>query len=92
VEAHGGDAPSKFATVPGIPTKVAAFGSDAPRLTKFQTRCLCGPGSILVAHTPKEYVLLSDLQKATAQYIKMFEHFAAPSSDSPTLWELLPFS
>lgn len=90
IEAHGGDSPSKFATVPGIPTKVAAFGSDAPRLTKFQTRCLCGPGSILVAHTAREYVLLSDLQKATAQYVRMYDHFSASQPDSATLWQLLP--
>lgn len=86
IEAHGGDTPSKLATIPGIPSKTAAFGSDAPRLTKFPVRCLCGPGSILVAHTPREYVLLSDLRQASEQYVKIYKHFAAPLQE-PTLWD-----
>ena len=50
---------------------VVAFGSDTPRLTKFMHKSLCGPGSISVAHTPREYVLLSDLEKACRQYKSM---------------------
>ena len=37
-------------------------------MNKFTHRSLCGPGSIFVAHTPREYVLLSDLEKAKSQY------------------------
>ena len=57
----------------GFETTVAAFGSDAPQLEGFEHRCLCGPGSILVAHTMDEHVLVSELEKATDQYVRMFE-------------------
>ena len=68
IEAFGGDTPMRYATFDGIGTKPVAFGSDTPRMNKFVHRSLCGPGSIFVAHTPREYVLLSDLEKAQSQY------------------------
>lgn len=71
VEALGGDNPMSYDTFEGIDTKTVAFGSDTPRLTKFMHKSLCGPGSISVAHTPREYVLLSDLEKACRQYKSM---------------------
>lgn len=71
VEALGGDNPMSYYTFEGIDTKTVAFGSDTPRLTKFMHKSLCGPGSISVAHTPREYVLLSDLEKACRQYKSM---------------------
>lgn len=58
----------RYTTFDGIGTKPVAFGSDTPRMNKFTHRSLCGPGSIFVAHTPREYVLLSDLEKAQSQY------------------------
>ena len=73
VEAFGGDDPLEyFSAVEGIESKPVAFGSDAPRLTRFPGKGICGPGSILVAHTDKEYVLLSDLQKAVEQDVKIY--------------------
>lgn len=71
IEALGGDTPLEYSTFPGIETKPVAFGSDAPRLTKFRNRSLCGPGSIFVAHTANEYVLASELEKAESQYMGM---------------------
>ena len=71
VEAFGGDTPMSYDTFDGIDTKTVAFGSDTPRLTKFMHKSLCGPGSISVAHTPREYVLLSDMEKACGQYKSM---------------------
>lgn len=68
IEAFGGDTPMRYTTFDGIGTKPVAFGSDTPRMNKFTHRSLCGPGSIFVAHTPREYVLLSDLEKAQSQY------------------------
>jgi Acetylornithine deacetylase/Succinyl-diaminopimelate desuccinylase and related deacylases len=73
LEAFGGDTPLHyFCDVEGIPVKTVSFGSDAPRLEKFEGRAICGPGSILVAHTDREYVLLSDLEKAVDQNIGIF--------------------
>ena len=59
-------------TLDGFDTKTVAFGSDAPQLTNFENRILCGPGSILAAHTLSEYVLMEDIEKATDNYVKMF--------------------
>lgn len=72
LNAYGGDIPTRFLTFEGIPSQPVAFGSDAPQLTNFKNKILCGPGSILVAHTPKEYVLLSDIEKATQIYLEMY--------------------
>lgn len=73
VNALGGDTPTKYETLEGFPTKPVAFGSDAPQLTNFRKKILCGPGSILVAHRPEEHIALSDLQKAKENYIHMYE-------------------
>ena len=62
-----------FSEVEGINSKPVSFGSDAPRLEKFARKAICGPGSILTAHTDKEYVLVSDLRKAVEQDIKIFK-------------------
>ena len=73
IKAFGGDTPMNYTVLGGFETTVAAFGSDAPQLEGFEHRCLCGPGSILVAHTMDEHVLVSELEKATDQYVRMFE-------------------
>lgn len=73
VKAFGGDTPMEYTVFPGFETTPAAFGSDAPQLAGFSHRSLCGPGSILVAHTMDEFVRVDDLEKATAQYIRMYE-------------------
>ena len=73
VNALGGDTPTKYETLEGFPTKPVAFGSDAPQLTNFRKKILCGPGSILVAHRPEEHIALPDLQKAKENYIHMYE-------------------
>ncbi len=73
VKAFGGDSPLKYTTLEGFPTKAVSFGSDAPQLTNFENKILCGPGSILVAHRDEEHILLSHLQRATENYVKMFD-------------------
>ena len=73
VKAFGGDTPMNYTVFDGFETTPAAFGSDAPQLDGFAHRCLCGPGSILVAHTMDEYVRVSELVKATEQYVRMYE-------------------
>ena len=73
VRALGGDTPTKYETLEGFPTKPVAFGSDAPQLTNFRRKILCGPGSILVAHRDDEQIALSDLEKAVQNYVKIYE-------------------
>ena len=74
VDALGGDTPLWYwCGTEGIPTCVAAFGSDAPRLTGFRRRAICGPGSILCAHTAFEYVLLSALEQAVERYLTVYD-------------------
>ncbi len=72
----GGDTPMKYTVLDGFETTVAAFGSDAPRLDNFRRRILCGPGSILVAHTMDEFVEIKELEKATEQYVRMYEQLS----------------
>ena len=73
VKAFGGDAPTRFETLPGFETKPVSFGSDAPQLNNFAHKILCGPGSILVAHRPEEHILLSDLEQAVANYVRIYK-------------------
>ena len=72
VKPFGGDAPTRFETLPGFETKPVSFGSDAPQLSNFKHKILCGPGSILVAHRPEECVTMEDLETAVGNYIKIY--------------------
>ena len=69
----GGDLPLKYTVLEGFECKPVAFGSDAPHLTCFRDRILCGPGSILTAHRPEEYIDIADLEQAKQNYIRMYE-------------------
>lgn len=72
VKAFGGDTPGEYLTLEGFGTKTVAFGSDAPQLTNFSRKALCGPGSILVAHTDAEYIYWDDIATAVDNYVAMF--------------------
>ncbi len=73
VKALGGDTPTLYDVLEGFPTKPVAFGSDAPQLTNFKHKILCGPGSILVAHRPEEHMELENIDVAVGNYVRMFE-------------------
>ena len=73
VTAYGGDSPSCFDVLPGFDSAPVAFGSDAPQLKCFSHKILCGPGSILVAHRDEEHILLSEIEKAVGNYVRIFE-------------------
>ena len=77
VKAFGGDSPTKYETFEGFQTKPVSFGSDAPQLKCFPHKVLYGPGSILVAHRPDEHILLSDIETAISNYIRIFENIKA---------------
>ena len=70
---RGGDKPAKYVTLPGFESAPASFGTDAPHLTGFGHKIICGPGTVLVAHRDDEHILLSDIDKAVEQYVKMFK-------------------
>lgn len=70
---HGGDSPMHYMTIDGVETTTVSFGSDAPQLGGFARRALVGPGSILVAHTPDEFVRMSDIEKAVSLYVEIFK-------------------
>ena len=73
VSARGGDAPAEYMTLPGFPSAPASFGSDAPHLTNFTHKAICGPGSIRHAHRADEQVMIADLVAASEMYVKMFK-------------------
>ncbi len=69
----GGDIPSAYTVFEGFPSGPVAFGSDAPHLTGFRRKIICGPGSIRYAHRDDEHVLVADLEQAVRNYIRFFE-------------------
>ena len=75
VEEFGGDAPTRYFTLPGFPTTSVAFGSDAPHLTGFAQKVICGPGSITVAHRDDEYLTRADCEQAVNNYVKIYESY-----------------
>jgi len=70
---HGGDVPMRYTTFPGEETVTVSFGSDTPHLRNLERRAMAGPGSILVAHTPDEYVRIGDMEKAAAMYARIIK-------------------
>ena len=72
VTPRGGDTPARYWTVEGLPAKSVAFGSDAPHLTGFAHKAICGPGSITVAHRDDEHVRIADLAAAVEQYLTLY--------------------
>ena len=66
-----GDQPARYLTLEGLPAAPASFGSDAPHLTNFSHKAICGPGSIRHAHRPDEQITLQELETAVLQYKQM---------------------
>ena len=58
----------RLRTVNGLPTMIAAFTTDIPKLTKWGEPLLVGPGSIHVAHTEGEYIEKRQLHDAIDLY------------------------
>ena len=61
----------RFRTVPGFDAKPVAFATDVPLLTNWGTPLLFGPGSIHVAHTPEEYISVTELRKSVDHYERL---------------------
>ena len=73
VTPRGGDVPARYVVLPGFESAPVAFGSDAPHLTGFGHKIICGPGSITVAHRDNEHILVSDLETAVQQYVLAYK-------------------
>ncbi|HYM77626.1 MAG TPA: M20/M25/M40 family metallo-hydrolase [Candidatus Dormibacteraeota bacterium] len=58
----------RLRTVDGLPTMIAKFTTDIPKLTKWGEPLLIGPGSIHVAHTDGEYIEKRQLAEAIDLY------------------------
>jgi acetylornithine deacetylase len=61
----------RLRTVDGLPTMIAAFTTDIPRLTNWGEPLLIGPGSIHVAHTDSEFIEKQQLADAIDLYCRI---------------------
>jgi acetylornithine deacetylase len=67
----------RLRTVDGLPTMIAAFTTDIPKLTNWGEPLLIGPGSIHVAHTDGEYIEKQQLHDANDLYFKIAKQLLA---------------
>jgi acetylornithine deacetylase len=63
--------PVKMLAVEGFRQKTVRFTTDIPHLTNWGQPLLLGPGSILDAHTSREFVLKKDLIEAVGLYTNL---------------------
>ncbi len=61
----------RLRTVDGLPTMIAAFTTDIPKLTNWGEPVLLGPGSIHVAHTDGEYIEKQQLADSIDLYCRI---------------------
>ena len=61
----------RLRTVDGLPTMIAAFTTDIPKLTNWGEPLLIGPGSIHVAHTEGEFIEKKQLVDAIDLYCEI---------------------
>jgi acetylornithine deacetylase len=62
---------ARLHTIPGLPTMVAAFTTDIPKLSNWGVPLLIGPGSIHVAHTENEFIEKEQLMQAVDIYTRI---------------------
>lgn len=72
VVARGGDRPARYVVLQGFDSAPAAFGTDAPHLTNFGHKIICGPGTVRVAHRDDEHITLAELEEAVNLYKAMW--------------------
>ena len=63
--------PVELHLLPGFPTAVAGFGTDAPYLAALGPVVLAGPGSILDAHTGDEHITFEQLAAGVELYLDL---------------------
>lgn len=63
--------PQRFHIVPGFKNAAVAFTSDIPLLDRWGIPLLVGPGSMLVAHTPDEFIEVDELRQSVGFYERL---------------------
>ncbi len=63
--------PVRLRTVAGFDTVVVAYATDIPRLSRWGTPYLFGPGSVHVAHTDDEWIDVAELAAAVGAYERL---------------------
>jgi acetylornithine deacetylase len=61
----------RLRAVEGLPTMIAKFTTDIPKLSNWGEPLLLGPGSIHVAHTPYEKLAKKELLEAVELYVRV---------------------
>ncbi len=61
----------RFHTIAGFPSAPVAYTTDIPLLGRWGTPLLFGPGSIHVAHTPREFIDVGELRNAVDAYVRL---------------------
>jgi acetylornithine deacetylase len=67
----------RLKAVEGLPTMIAKFTTDIPQLSNWGEPLLLGPGSIHVAHTPRERIAKRELLEAVELYVKVAKQLLA---------------
>ena len=67
----------RLRAVEGLPTMIAKFTTDIPKLNNWGEPLLLGPGSIHVAHTPHEKVAKRELLEAVELYVRVAKQLLA---------------
>lgn len=67
----------RLQAVEGLPTMVARFATDIPELSNWGTPVLLGPGSIHVAHTPREKLAKRELLECIELYVQVAKQLLA---------------
>lgn len=67
----------KLRTIQGLPSMVAAFTTDIPKLSNWGEPVLIGPGSIHVAHTEQEFIEKEQLMRAVDIYYQIGRELSA---------------
>ncbi len=71
----------RLRTINGLPTMIAAYTTDIPKLTRWGEPLLLGPGSIHVAHTDGEYIEKQQLHEAIELYCTIAKELALSGLD-----------
>lgn len=72
--------PIRLRTVDGFEQCTVRFTTDIPYLSNWGTPLLIGPGSILVAHTDREFVAKQELTEAVDLYARLARELLARAS------------
>ena len=67
----------RLRAVEGLPTMIAKFTTDIPKLTNWGEPLLLGPGNIHVAHTPYEKLAKAELFEAIDLYVRVAKQLLA---------------